>query len=171
MKKNLVLTGMMGVGKSTVGKAVANKLSMQFIDIDKIIEKKENLSVHDIFEEKGEVYFRDLEKKTTVDESKKTNAVISLGGGAFVNSEIRRLVIKTCVSFWLDLHPKLIEKRVKNSKKRPLLNNNNLTETLEKIYYERKKIYSLANFKIDCNKMKLDLIVNKIINLYVNFKN
>ena len=171
MKKNLVLTGMMGVGKSTVGKAVADKLSMQFIDVDKIIEKKENLSIHNIFKEKGEVYFRDLEKKTTVDESKKTNAVISLGGGAFVDSEIRQLVIKTCISFWLDLHPKLIEKRVKNSKKRPLLNNNNLKETLEKIYYERKEIYSLANFKIDCNKMKLDLIVNKIINLYVNFKN
>ena len=171
MKKNLVLTGMMGVGKSTVGKAVADKLSMQFIDIDKIIEKKENLSIHNIFEEKGEVYFRDLEKKTTVDESKKTNAVISLGGGAFVDSEIRQLVIKTCISFWLDLHPKLIEKPVKNSKKRPLLNNNNLKETLEKIYYERKEIYSLANFKIDCNKMRLDLIVNKIINLYVNFKN
>ena len=162
---------MMGVGKSTVGKAVADKLSMQFIDVDKIIEKKENLSIHNIFKEKGEVYFRDLEKKTTVDESKKTNAVISLGGGAFVDSEIRQLVIKTCISFWLDLHPKLIEKRVKNSKKRPLLNNNNLKETLEKIYYERKEIYSLANFKIDCNKMKLDLIVNKIINLYVNFKN
>ena len=98
------------------------------------------------------------------------NSVISLGGGAFINSKIRELVLKKCISFWLDLHPKLIEKRVKSSKRRPLLNNNNLRETLEKIYYERKEIYNLANFKIDCNKIELDQIVSKIINLYDNFK-
>ena len=170
MKKNLILTGMMGVGKSTVGKAVADKLSVKFIDVDKIIEKKESLSVSAIFEKKGENYFRNLEEKVTIEELKKNDRIISLGGGAFINSKIRQLIIKECVSFWLDLHPLLIEKRVKNSKRRPLLKNNNLRETLEKIYYERKEIYNLANFKIDCNKIGLDLIVSKIINFYVNFK-
>ena len=161
---------MMGVGKSTAGKSVADKLSMKFIDIDKIIEKKESLSVSAIFEKKGENYFRDIEEKITIEEVKKNNSVISLGGGAFINSKIRELVLKKCISFWLDLHPKLIEKRVKSSKRRPLLNNNNLRETLEKIYYERKEIYNLANFKIDCNKIELNQIVSKIINLYDNFQ-
>ena len=69
MKKNLILTGMMGVGKSTIGKALADKLSMRFIDIDKDIEKKENLNINDIFKNKGELYFRGLEEKTTKESS------------------------------------------------------------------------------------------------------
>lgn len=171
MKKNLVLTGMMGVGKSTVGKAVADKLSMNFIDVDKIIEKKESLSVNEIFTKKGEDYFRNLEERTGIEEIKKNDSVISLGGGAFINSKIRQFVLKECVSFWLDLKPEIIEKRVKNSKRRPLLNKTNLRETLKKIYNDRKEIYNLANFKIDCNKIELEQIVNKIINFYANFKN
>ena len=171
MKKNLILTGMMGVGKSTIGKALADKLSMRFIDIDKDIEKKENLNINDIFKNKGEFYFRGLEEKTTKIVLEKFGAVIALGGGAFINNEIRKLVLKTSVSFWLDLEPKEIEARVKNSKKRPLLNNNNLSETLKKIYFERKNIYDLANFRIDCNKIKQEKIVDKIINLYADFRN
>ena len=171
MKKNLVLTGMMGVGKSTVGKAVADKLSMNFIDVDKIIEKKESLSVNEIFTKKGEDYFRNLEERTGIEEIKKNDSVISLGGGAFINSKIRQFVLKECVSFWLDLKPEIIEKRVKNSKRRPLLNKTNLRETLKKIYNDRKEIYNLANFKIDCNKIELEQIVNKIVNFYANFKN
>jgi len=162
---------MMGVGKSTVGKAVADKLSMNFIDVDKIIEKKESLSVNEIFTKKGEDYFRNLEEKIGVEEIKKNDSVISLGGGAFINSKIRQFVLKDCISFWLDLQPEIIEKRVKNSKRRPLLNKTNLRETLEKIYNDRKEIYNLANFKIDCNKIELEQIVNKIINFYANFKN
>ena len=162
---------MMGVGKSTVGKAVADKLSMNFVDIDKIIEIKENLTVSDIFKKRGEAHFRNLEEKITIEEIKKTNIVVSLGGGAFINSNIRSKILKECVSFWLDLRPELIEKRVKNSKRRPLLEKTNLKETLIKIYNERKETYNLANFKIDCNKIELNLIVSKITNLYANFKN
>ena len=162
---------MMGVGKSTVGKAVADKLSMNFIDVDKIIEKKESLSVNEIFTKKGEDYFRNLEERIGIEEIKKNDSVISLGGGAFINSKIRQFVLKECVSFWLDLQPEIIEKRVKNSKRRPLLNKTNLRETLKKIYNDRKEIYNLANFKIDCNKIELEQIVNKIVNFYANFKN
>ena len=161
----------MGVGKSTVGKAVADKLSMNFIDVDKIIEKKESLSVNEIFTKKGEDYFRNLEERIGIEEIKKNDSVISLGGGAFINSKIRQFVLKECVSFWLDLQPEIIEKRVKNSKRRPLLNKTNLRETLKKIYNDRKEIYNLANFKIDCNKIELEQIVNKIVNFYANFKN
>ena len=76
MKKNLTLTGMMGVGKSTIGKAISNRLSMGFVDIDKIIEKKLGLSVQKIFENKGEVFFRDFEENVTLEELKKTKSYL-----------------------------------------------------------------------------------------------
>ena len=122
MKKNLVLTGMMGVSKSTIGKKLAKKLKVKFIDLDKIIEKRESNSIKDIFEIKGEDYFRKIEKKVALQELKKVNAVIALGGGAFLNKDIRKEVEESAVSFWLDLNMKSILKRLKNSKKRPLLN-------------------------------------------------
>ena len=171
MKKNLILTGMMGVGKSTIGKSLSKKLNMNFIDIDKLIEKNENSTIPKIFEENGEEYFRNLEKKISLLAIKKTESVISLGGGAFMNKEIRSIVLNTCCSFWLDLKIKTIEDRIKNSNKRPLLNKKNLRFSLNEIYNNRKDIYNLANHKIDCNKITLVDVVNKIINLYANKRN
>jgi shikimate kinase len=168
LKKNLTLTGMMGVGKSTIGKAISNELSMQFIDIDKIIEKKLKLTVQNIFKNKGETFFREIEEEVTLEEVRKKNRVISLGGGAFMNAEIRDCVILNTKSFWLDLDINLIEKRIANSKKRPLLTNKNIRLDLEKIYKERKSTYSLANYKIDCNNLTAKLIIKKIITLYEN---
>ena len=83
---------MMGVGKSTIGKSLADKLSFKFKDIDKIIEIKEGCTIDIIFKNKGENYFRSLEKKITLNELKKEKMVISLGGGAFLNNSIRRTV-------------------------------------------------------------------------------
>ncbi len=171
MKKNLILTGMMGVGKSTIGKALSKKLNMNFVDIDKLIEKNENTPIFKIFEKKGEKYFRDLEKQTTLKELKKKDSVISLGGGAFMNKEIRSLVLNTACSFWLDLKIKTIEERIKNSNKRPLLNKKNLRFSLNEIYNSRKDVYNLANHKIDCNEFSLTDIVKSIINLYENKRN
>ena len=87
LKKNLLLTGMMGVGKSTVGKKLAKKLKLKFIDIDKVIEK-EKKTIKEIFEDNGEDYFRMVEKIITLEELKKINSVIALGGGAFMNPSI-----------------------------------------------------------------------------------
>ena len=168
MKKNLTLTGMMGVGKSTIGKALSRSLSMEFIDIDKIIEKKIKLSIEEIFKKKGEIFFRKLEEKITLEEIEKSNKIISLGGGAFMNKKIRDYVISYTKSFWLHIDVNQLAKRLDNSKKRPLLINKNVTLTLEKIYNERKNIYALANHKIDCNNLTTDLIINKIIKLYEN---
>ena len=89
MAKNLILTGMMGVGKSTVGKNLAKKLKYNFIDIDKLIETKEKSSISLIFKNKGESYFREIENEITLQELNKDNSVISLGGGAFLNKSIR----------------------------------------------------------------------------------
>ena len=120
MSKNLVLTGMMGVGKSTIGKSLAKKLSFSFIDVDKIIEHEEDSSINFIFKNKSENYFRLLENKITLRELKKTDAVIALGGGAFLNNSVRKKVKELCISFWLDVNTNLLIKRLNKSKKRPL---------------------------------------------------
>ena len=168
MKKNLALTGMMGVGKTSIGMYLSKRLFMKFIDIDKIIENELKMTIQKIFLKKGESFFRKYEEKITLQEIKKENAIISLGGGAFMNSTIRKTILLNCKSFWLDLDTKLIEKRIIKSKKRPLLNDKNLKQTLEKIYNDRKDIYATANYRINCDKLNKNLITNKIIKLYAN---
>ena len=108
----------MGVGKSTVGKSLANKLSFKFIDIDKIIEKQERCTIDVIFKKKGEGFFRSMENKITLRELKKENVVISLGGGAFLNNAIRRAVKNSSVSFWLDVNFEVLIKRLKKKQKK-----------------------------------------------------
>ena len=171
MKKNLVLTGMMGVGKSTLGKILAKKLSFNFVDIDKLIEKRERCSINVIFKIKGEDFFRKLENKITLEELKKQESVISLGGGAFLNKSTRQYVKRSSISFWIDVSLDILIKRLKNTKKRPLLLNKNLDKTISKIYLERKKTYNEANFKVKCDFLEQKEIVNKILKLYENSRN
>ena len=166
MKKNLVLTGMMGVGKSTVGKNLAQKLSYNFVDIDRTIESREGSTINLIFKNKSESYFRKLENEISLEKLKKKNTVISLGGGAFLNKSIRRKIKNTSVSFWLDVDVSELIKRLKKTKKRPLLYNKNLNVTVNKIYLERRKTYSEADFRIKCNFLGPDKIVDKILKLY-----
>ena len=166
MAKNLTLTGMMGVGKSTIGKILAKKLNYNFVDVDKLIESKENLSINLIFKHKGESYFRKIEYKVILSELKNNNSVISLGGGAFLNNAIRKNAKKLSTSFWLDVPLEKLIKRLKKNKKRPLLLNKNLSETVKKIYFDRKKIYNEADYRIKCNSLRSGEIANKILNLY-----
>ena len=166
MGKNLTLTGMMGVGKSTIGKIIAKKLNYNFVDVDKLIESKENLSINLIFKHKGENYFRKIEYKVILSELKNNNSVISLGGGAFLNNAIRKNAKKLSTSFWLDVPVEELIKRLKKNKKRPLLLNKNLSETVKKIYFDRRKIYNEADYRIKCNSLRSEEIVNKILNLY-----
>ena len=166
MKKNLVLTGMMGVGKSTIGESLSVKLKMKFTDIDNLIESTEGTNIQKIFQFKGEEYFRNIEKKITLKVLQKAGHVISLGGGAFIDDEIRNIVLKKCASFWLDLDINLLIKRVSRTKKRPLLNIGDLNMAMNKIYTSRKSIYNLADYKISCNKISKPLIVEKILKIY-----
>ncbi len=171
MKKNLLLTGMMGVGKSTIGKKLAKKLKLKFVDIDQIIEKKEKMTIKEIFENKGENYFRKTEKKISLEELKNSNTVIALGGGAFMEKSIRNGAKNLSISFWLDVSLQSLLIRLKNVKKRPLLDKDNLKESIYKIYSERKKIYNKSDFRIKCDSKNTDQIVNKIIKLYENAAN
>ena len=156
----------MGVGKSTVGKNLAQKLSYNFVDIDRTIESREGSTINLIFKNKSESYFRKLENEISLEKLRKKNTVISLGGGAFLNKSIRREVKNTSVSFWLDVDVSEIIKRLKKTKKRPLLYNKNLNVTVNKIYLERKKTYSEADYRIKCNFLGPDKIVDKILKLY-----
>ena len=101
-KENLIFLGMMGSGKSSIGSLVAKKLQLNFIDIDNEIETELGLSIKKIFESKGENYFRKFEEKITLKKLKLKPVVISLGGGAFTNRNIRKEVIKNHLSFWLN---------------------------------------------------------------------
>ena len=168
MNKSLVLTGMMGVGKSTIGKLIAKRLKIKFIDVDKIIEKKEKKTIKRIFEDHGEKYFRKLEEKTTLKILKNSKSVIALGGGAFINNEIRQKVLNSCVSVWLKVDLDKLIKRYNKNDRRPLLDKKKLNSDVKRIYQSRKKIYSLANFKINCDNIDKIKIVQKILNFYEN---
>ena len=168
MNKSLVLTGMMGVGKSTIGRLIAKRLKTKFIDVDKIIEKKEKKTIKRIFEDHGEKYFRKLEEKTTLQILKNNKSVIALGGGAFINKEIRQKVLSSCVSVWLKVDLDKLIKRYNKNDRRPLLDKKKLNTDVKRIYQSRKKIYSLANFKINCDNMNKTQIVEKILVMYEN---
>jgi len=169
VKKNLVLLGMMAVGKTTLAKIVAKNQNMQFIDIDKNIEKKNSMKIREIFEKKGENYFRTQEEKEVLESLKKNNCVIALGGGAFINQKIRENVLKNTISIWLDANIKLLSERTKRNQKRPLLKQGNSEKILKKLYEERKKIYKLANHKITCDKLNKKNLAKKIISLYEKY--
>ena len=119
-KKNLVFIGMMGSGKTSIGSLVAKKLKLNFFDIDAEIEKEMNMKISKIFESKGEIFFRKIEEKISLKFLKNENGVFSLGGGAFNNENIRDVVLKSNLSFWLKWNSKTLINRIKNSQKRPI---------------------------------------------------
>ncbi len=164
-KKNLVLVGMMGCGKSTVGSLISKKLNLKFIDIDNVIENEAKMKISEIFQKKGENFFRNLEEKITLNLLSSTNHIISLGGGSFINEKIRKEILKNNFSFWLNCNPKTLLKRIKKNKKRPVVFNLDDTEILDLIE-KRTKIYSKAQFKINCDKLKKNEIVEQILKIY-----
>ena len=158
----------MGVGKSTIGRLAAKRLNVKFIDVDKAIEKNEKKSIKRIFDESGEKYFRKLEEKITFKILKNKKAVIALGGGAFMNNEIRKKILRSCTSVWLKVDLEKLIVRYRKNNRRPLLNKKQLDSDVKKIYQFRKRIYRLANFKINCDNMNKTQIVERILNLYDN---
>ena len=165
--KNLVLIGMMGSGKSTIGFLLSKKINLKFIDVDKYIEKNEKMKISEIFEKKGEKYFRKVELNVAIDILNCKKTIISLGGGAFINDDIRKKVLTNHISIWLDWNRSTILKRIKKNNKRPLAKK--LSENqINKMIYERSKKYSLANYKINCENLSKNEIITKIKDLYEN---
>ena len=159
IKKNIALIGMMGSGKSTIGSLLAKKLGGVLIDIDKKIEKIENQKISQIFELKGEAYFRELEFNVTIQSLKDNNKIISLGGGAFMNQELRKIIKQKSKTFWLYWNADTLIKRIKNNDKRPVVKNMNHIE-IKKLISERNKIYYFSDFKIICDVSAFTLIFN-----------
>ena len=164
-KENLVFLGMMGSGKSSIGSLIAKKLKLNFIDIDKEIEKELGTSIKKIFKFKGENYFRKFEEKITLKRLKLNSVVISLGGGAFTNKNIRKEVLKDNLSFWLNWNESILLNRIKNSKKRPLAFNATDNELINLIQ-RRSTIYSKALYEIKCDNLSKNQIVKKILKIY-----
>ena len=163
--KSLVFLGMMGSGKSSIGNLISKKLELPFIDIDSLIVENAKMSIAEIFKKKGEVYFRNLEEKITLKSLKKIKNVVSLGGGGFINAKIRKEILDNHFSFWLNSDESILIKRIKGSKKRPLASNSTNHE-IRTMIRNRSKIYSNAQFKINCNKLTKTEIVKRIIKIY-----
>tara|TARA_B100002051_G_C16656099_1_gene596584 strand:- start:589 stop:1101 length:513 start_codon:yes stop_codon:yes gene_type:complete len=163
--KKIVLVGNMGSGKSTIGYLLSKNINFNFSDVDKFIEKETGLKIYEIFQKKGEVYFRNLEEKITLKLLKGKGKIISLGGGGFINNNIRKEVLKNHISFWLSWKNSTIINRILRSKKRPIAINSSEND-LKKMMNERSNIYKEANFKINCETLTKNMIVKNIIELY-----
>ena len=166
-KINISLCGMMGSGKSAIGKKLANKLAYNFIDVDKMIEIYAKKPIKKIFEDDGEIYFRDLEEKITINILDNKNTIVSLGGGAIINKNIRNCIKKNSYNVYLKVDIDILTKRLKNSKTRPLIYKKNLKDELIKLLNNREKFYQKADLIIENEKNIIETtqsIIRKITN-------
>tara|TARA_B100000003_G_C10701636_1_gene279310 strand:- start:93 stop:605 length:513 start_codon:yes stop_codon:yes gene_type:complete len=164
-KENLVFLGMMGAGKSSIGSLVAKKLNLDFVDIDLEIEKETGKSIKKIFEIDGENFFRELEEKITLKKLKLNSTVISLGGGSFMNKNIRIEILKNHLSFWLNWSDQILLDRIFNNKKRPIAFNSSRKNLIDLIK-KRSNIYSKALHEIKCDNLSKNEIVKKVLDIY-----
>lgn len=168
MNNTLVLTGMMGSGKSSIGKEASAILGLKFYDTDLEIEKKLDMKIKDIFKLKGQDYFRKVEEKICIDLINGERKIVALGGGAFLNSKIRKIVLKKSFSVWINVTVKILIKRIKLSNNiRPMLDYDNLDNSIKTILDERAPIYKMASITIVANNMSKKKIINEIQKNYV----
>ena len=165
MNKNIYLIGMMGSGKSTISKDLSKKLNYKCLDTDKLIVKDSKFkSIPEIFEKKGENYFRKLESNSLNYFDHKKEFVIATGGGIVLNEKNVQKMRKNGIIVYLYASIKTLADRIKVSEGRPLLKDSNLEKKLKKIYNQRKSKYIKASdLKIDTNKLNKIEIVNEII--------
>tara|TARA_Y100001958_G_scaffold82361_1_gene55727 strand:- start:1847 stop:2350 length:504 start_codon:yes stop_codon:yes gene_type:complete len=164
MLKTIVLIGMMGSGKTSVGKELAKELNLTFIDIDEEIEKKYRMSIPKIFQTKGEFFFRKIEENMSCKFIDGKPGIISIGGGGFLNKKIRSNIKKNAISIWINTSLDRIYQRLDKSKnKRPLLNYNDLKKSIKEIYDKRIPIYKKADYTIQTKSDNKKIIVKKII--------
>jgi shikimate kinase len=166
-KINITLCGMMGSGKSAIGKILANKLNYNFIDVDKMIEIDAGKTIKKIFEEDGEQYFRDLEEKKTINILELKETIVSLGGGAIINKKIRGSIKQNSYNIYLNVNIDILTKRLQNSKTRPLIYKKNLKKELIDLIGIREKFYRKADLIVKNEKNIIETtenIIKKIIN-------
>jgi shikimate kinase len=169
-KDNIILTGFMGAGKTTVGQIIAQKLNWAFVDIDSLIENAINCTIRDYFRSQGEDAFRNIETRILEEVLKGKNQVISTGGG-IVLREINRNIMKiNGIVFWLKTSPESIFDRVKNDISRPVLGDQPDMEKIKGILSQRLPFYAEADIALDTDNLTSESISEKIIELYSQYK-
>ena len=163
--KNIVLIGMAGVGKTTVGRVLSKKIQRKFLDIDQEFEDQTKIRITDFFAIYGEKEFRKIERRIINDVlTKNKKLVVSAGGGIFSDDEIRDLIIKKSITFFLDSSIETLAERLKkNFSNRPLLNKGNLRDNIEKLYQKRIKDYMMAKHIILVDDLSVEDVVLNII--------
>ena len=159
----LVLVGLMGVGKTTVGRRLAQRLRLPFVDADHEIEAASGMTVSEIFEKYGEAYFRDGERRVIARLIDGKPKVIATGGGAFINDETRSLILAEATAIWLSAPPEILVERVGRRNTRPLLRNRDAGQVLAELARVRNPIYAKAHIHIASNKAPHEATVASIL--------
>ena len=159
-KLNITFCGMMGSGKSIIGKKFAQIIDFDFLDTDSFIEKKTGKSINQIFSESGEIFFRKLEENYISNILHKKNYVFSLGGGVMNNLNLRNIIKRNSYNIYLEVEINILSKRLQSSKNRPLINNKNINEKLKELINKRKNFYKEADLTIK-NEKKISIKLQK----------
>jgi shikimate kinase len=158
----------MAVGKSAVGRALARKLKRRFVDIDRVIEKSEGMSISGIFVEKGEAYFRKSEKRVLHEVLAHNNQVIATGGGAVVDEENLCLLQERALLVCLTAEPDILLDRAGSASKRPLLNGGDRRSRIEELLRDRREKYARAHFSVDTTSLSIEQVTKRILELLSN---
>jgi shikimate kinase len=161
--QNIALIGFMAVGKSAVGRNLAKKLRCRFVDLDRLIEINAGMKIGEIFAQKGEAFFRQLEKKTLAEILQKEEQVIATGGGVIMDDDSLKLLRDRALLIGLTASVDVLLSRAGNSSKRPLLNDANRRERVAELLAQREGRYAQARVTIDTSELSVDQVVEKII--------
>lgn len=161
--RTIVMVGMMGAGKSSIGRRLASRLGMAFADADSEIEQAANATIPEIFEEHGEAYFRDGERRVIRRLLDGKPKVLATGGGAFIQPETRAAIQAAGISIWLKADRDLLLARVKRRNNRPLLQDGDPAEIIEKLIAERYPIYAEAAIHIQSRDIAHDAVIDEIL--------
>ncbi len=157
------MVGMMGAGKSSVGRRLANRLGLAFVDADAEIEQAANASIPEIFERHGEAYFRDGERRVIQRLLDGSQKVIATGGGAFIQPETRAAIQEHGISVWLKADRDLLLSRVKRRNNRPLLKGGDPGEIIDRLIAERYPVYAEAAIQVQSRDVAHDLVIDDIL--------
>ena len=163
LSKSIVLTGLMGSGKSAIGKVLSEKMGVQLSDTDKIIEKEVGKTIYEIFHDSGEKYFRQVEEKVVGRVLDETAHIISTGGGSILSSKTRNAIKSKSFSIWVQCDVDIISNRIHDQEKRPLLKNKNILDTLVRKNKERIKFYRQADSHIVNENTNVEMTVEAIV--------
>ena len=162
-KRSLVFVGLMGAGKTAIGRRVAQLLGLQFVDSDHEIEAAARMSIPDLFENYGEAEFRSLERRVISRLLKSGPQVVATGGGAFMNEQTRRAITRNGVSVWLNADLETLLERVSRRQNRPLLQNADPGEVLQKLIDERYPVYTRADVEVMSRDAAREIIADEVI--------